>query len=252
LDKEAMTSEQDPSAIPPQEWNTPEHRDDGPEGGTHALAHRAEHAIESADAESLPVLEAFQEFLETERQRSRRRIAILSSVFAVILCALAGWGIWFARSSLRPVRHDFMVMQADLESYQRKSARDARHIDNLLDRLGHQDRELRETVSQERQALAETRVNLEQETQGLRNDVDSMRGIIRDLQQENARLRQNLSGVESRVPALISQVQETLKRVETATPLAPLPEPASRGPLVLAVTPRGSERTVTWRLPLPE
>ena len=42
-----------------------------------------------AAGRSLPVLEAFQEFLEEERRRTRNRILILSAVFLIVLLTVA-------------------------------------------------------------------------------------------------------------------------------------------------------------------
>lgn len=62
---------------------------------------------------SLPVLEAFQEFLEEERKRSRNRMLILSAVFTLLLLCVIFFGLFIGavylnrmKSELNQVKHN--------------------------------------------------------------------------------------------------------------------------------------------------
>jgi hypothetical protein len=57
-------------------------------------------AGEDTDEESMPVLNAFRQFLEAERRRSRRQMITLVCVFSVLVAALLGSGGWYLKSRL--------------------------------------------------------------------------------------------------------------------------------------------------------
>lgn len=61
-------------------------------------------AASQSGSDAFPVLKAFQDYLESERQRARQRTVILSGIFAVvILVVIAGFmAIWF--STMRDMR----------------------------------------------------------------------------------------------------------------------------------------------------
>jgi len=62
-------------------------------------------AASNAGAESFPVLKAFQDYIETEREQARKRVVSLSVLFAVIICAVVGGflatGIYLLRDRAR-------------------------------------------------------------------------------------------------------------------------------------------------------
>ena len=73
------------SEIPPR--HTPDTSSyDAPEsgGGMVAMYNAASHA----NAESFPVLKAFQDYLEAERTQARKRVIQLSVFFAVLMCVV--------------------------------------------------------------------------------------------------------------------------------------------------------------------
>lgn len=55
-------------------------------------------AASQSGGDAFPVLKAFQDYLETERQRARQRMVILSAIFAIIFIAVIGAfiAIWFS------------------------------------------------------------------------------------------------------------------------------------------------------------
>ncbi|MFO7534180.1 MAG: hypothetical protein R6X19_00590 [Kiritimatiellia bacterium] len=52
------------------------------------------------DEESMPVLNAFRQFLEAERRRSRRQLIALVCVFSALVAALLGSGGWYLKTRL--------------------------------------------------------------------------------------------------------------------------------------------------------
>ena len=61
-------------------------------------------AAAQAGGDAFPVLKAFQDYLESERQRARHRMMTLSIVFAVVIVAVVGAFTLFWYSSMRGVQ----------------------------------------------------------------------------------------------------------------------------------------------------
>ena len=61
-------------------------------------------AASQAGGDAFPVLKAFQDYLESERQRARNRMMTLSIVFAVVIVAVVGAFALFWYSSMRGVQ----------------------------------------------------------------------------------------------------------------------------------------------------
>lgn len=57
-------------------------------------------AGEDTDEESMPVLNAFRQFLEAERRRARRQMITLVCVFSALVAGLLGAGGWYLRTRL--------------------------------------------------------------------------------------------------------------------------------------------------------
>ncbi len=58
---------------------------------------------EALDEDSLPVLNAFRQFLDAERRRAKRQMLLLIAGFVVVLASLAGGGGWYIWHVLRRV-----------------------------------------------------------------------------------------------------------------------------------------------------
>ena len=72
---------------------------EGTEGQAHVpstLRMPAELAdMENVTTESLPVLQAFQDFLETERKHARRQVMAVTTFFLILFLIVAGAGAFF-------------------------------------------------------------------------------------------------------------------------------------------------------------
>jgi hypothetical protein len=217
-------------------------------------------ALEQADAESMPVLAAFQQFLEAERIRSRNRMITLSIAFATVLIVLMVAGTIVAVSMFRPVQQEFLSLQDDIDVYQRQSERSAERVDRMLDRIQEQDRRFRDQIAQERQSHAETKAELGLQKKQIEADLEHVQELVQALRMENLQLQRNIENVQSDIPELLGEVRDTLRGMDgapagasRATPPLPLiPAAPVSGPLVLNITPAGSDQALTWRLPWPE
>lgn len=226
-----------------------------------SLAMRQDAALEQADADSMPVLAAFQQFLEAERIRSRNRMITLSIAFATVLIVLMVAGTVVAVSMFRPVQREFLSLQDDIDSYQRQSERAAERIDRMLERFQDQDRRFRDQIAGERQAHAETKTELSLQKKQIEADLEHVQRLVQELRRGNMRLQRNIENVQNDTPEMLGEVPDALRGIDgvrgggasrSTPPLPVIPAAPVSGPLVLNITPAGSDQALTWRLPWPE
>jgi hypothetical protein len=206
---------------------------------------------------SLPVLEAFQEFLEAERRRAHRRMLAMAA-FGLILFILLGAGGFFAGTVLfRQVAGDVRDVRTDLASVRGASRKIEAQTQLKLKEFSSRTGELQATLDAERRALVSVREELGSRLGQTDEDIDGMHTVIDTLRDENRRLRRELARVQDILPMLTADL-ETVRRVvkdgpvalrkeESEEPAGPIPTMVS-----MSITPSGAERPVAWRLPIPE
>lgn len=231
------------------------------------LARRQDAAVASADSESMPVLAAFQEFLEAERLRSRQRMIWISVAFGVTLVIFLTAATIIGVKVLKPMQQEVTSLQTQVDVYERQSARAADRVAGMTARLREQDRRLQTQLAAERQAHAATRTALNNRQAGVTTNLLAVQSVVRKLQRENARLQQGMAYMQADLPDLLGDVRDTLRGLKagqaapaTASPLPstapPSPPPAAATtettPLDLTITPQGSRKSLKWRLIVPE
>lgn len=248
---------------PTGSWDEPEKASNAPtdEDAIRALAHRETSEL-AIDGEPLPVLEAFQQFLEAERKRSRRRIIILSTAFSTVLLVVVISGIIMGASMLRPLHDNYRKMQSDMDAFNRATSRSKGKIDDMFERFGKQDRRLVEELARERQSVAETKEKLSNKTKQFEDDVARIHRLMGRLHAQNRELRKSIAEQNELIPALIAEASTPGHSVEPAnaeSPVGPLRSASSqvkgqpkRETLRLAIRPDGFESSVAWRIPIPE
>jgi hypothetical protein len=234
-----------------------------PDFTPHALAQRQAAGLETANTESMPVLEAFQQFLDAERRRSRNRMILLSAAFAGVLIIVIAAGVVAALSYVRPVQAGLATLQRDIGGSERRATRAARKVDEAMEQLSQRDRRLREDIGRDKQSLTEAQVTIKQQTESLQTDMDRSKDILRQLQQDNLRLRSELKAATVPAPSLAaaptvpapSSPQEAVA-AERPVPVAPGrftagPQRGSRS-FELSIAPVGADEGVAWRISVPE
>ena len=236
-----------------------------PDFAAHAVVRRQGVGIEPADAESMPVLEAFQQFLDTERRRSRNRMLILSAVFSVVLLIVIAGGVAAALSYMRPVQAGLAELQQGINGSERRASRAARRVDQAVEQLTLRERHLREEMGRDKQSIAEAQTSIRQQTDTLQAEMARTRDILRQLQQDNLRLREELrASPTGRGPVAVGP-GPTLGSLPPAAPAAAtqpaVPTRAERTAATLAraprafelrITPVGQDEAVPWRVSVPE
>jgi hypothetical protein len=200
-------------------------------------------------AESLPVLDAFQQFLDVERKRSRSRMVTLTLVLIVVFVAVAAISLTVALVYTRQFRNDFTDMKGQVSEFQRTSEKLNEDTRTSLQKF---DGEVRDVAS----TATDAKARAEQHDAALSKLQDS----VTLLETQNDVLRTDLARLNSGFPAVSSTVEDLQKQVarlsyksiRQTTEDQKLPAQVSRQALVMPIVPRGKTNAVPWRIPFPE
>lgn len=241
-----------------------------PESATHAhaLTARTQGELVQASGEDLPVLEAFQRFLDAEREQARRRMFIMAASFSAVLIVLVAAGIYYSLSMIRPVRQDFRTLNSNVHIAEKNRERSENRLSSVIDRLHQDGKTIKERLANDKQALAETRADIRIKTQTLEYQLTDTKKTLTELRQQNRQLREQIAEVKNDVPALALEMKTVLEKIKDSNTPQALPEPEvksaiaepktplmhrpSTGAISMTILPAGSHEPIPWRLPIPE
>jgi hypothetical protein len=224
--------------------------------------------------ESMPVLNAFRQFLDAERRRARRRQMALAGVFIALLAAVMAVGVIVGRRHLAR-------MQAEVDAAREESVRDRAESEEHMRRMALTAADMsdaREQVQQDLRGVAEGTAALRQElTNQLRaarqelvrqvafqtNEILRLQDVIASLQIENAQLGNRLATMaaaprtENVLPETppgqddgLTPIPEPLPAAGDERMDAPAAPPVEAGAVPLTLRPQNLPRPVQIRLPV--
>lgn len=177
-----------------------------------------------ARPESLPVLAAFQEFLEQERKRARRGILALTALslalVAFVLCA----GFFAGMIILERMALDFSNIQKDLLAFESRTL------------------DLKETT---RSALTTLAADVAGQVQLGASERERINSRINEL-------RNIIAALGTAQPAPDGLFVHNPPGTTDARGENEVGESAAADVIVMSILPRGSNRHVLWRVPIPE
>jgi len=145
---------------------------------------------------SLPVLEAFQTFLENEQRKARRRMLAITAFALVLLCTATGGGYLLVRQQLQKAQADFRTVDSRTDSIAQtvdalKRSQDA-DIQALEDRFREESNQIvaqYSSLQQEQQATLETLRN---------NNLAPLEERLVILESQNAELMAQLEALQTK------------------------------------------------------
>jgi hypothetical protein len=210
---------------------------------------------QARDGQALPVLQAFHEFLEVERRRTRAQMLALTGIFLLLLLCVAGAGIlsgvYFVHSSDRQMT----ALHAQLANVQQQSGAIRAETEAKLFALGGDATGLQRQVDSAEAAMAALRSRMDAGAGGQSNQLAELRRLLAAVQQQNSALASGLKSIDSRLrTAPRAPAPETRK--EKPEELASLPgdgaEPAGGRWIQVAVKPPEAAEKISLLLPIPE
>ncbi len=148
--------------------------------------------------ENLPVLNAFNEFLNLERRAGRRRFRLAVLCFGLVLAVLLAVGLWIGRSMVDQL---YGALGAERE----RAAGERQHLGSELSGIAEATGALREQLALRDRALGSTRATLARHVDGQSNAVERIHATVAALERELT-LLENRIGELTRPPETVATV----------------------------------------------
>ena len=225
--------------------------------------------MDSVSTESLPVLKAFQDFLETERKHARRQVAAVTAFFLILFLIVAGAGAFFGYVYFGQMNQQIASLQGELDRAKTSMRKETSEIlsgliartDDLSTRMVDGDTIVRKATSEISQSVSNS-------ISSKLAEIEVIRSEIRDLEDENRNLRSDLARLRSaQYQPVTSGADTSMAAAATSSPMTPpsgidtpdlrkAPTPPDTGnalePLEMAILAPGSTTTMKWRIPISE
>lgn len=229
-----------------------------------SLQARMSNRVERRMAGDFPVLEAFQQFLESERRRTRRHALFLTGMFIVASLGVASVSVFVGVYVYRHMRSEVQTVQGSLQSVQAQSrdfqARTQSQVEKVVGAA-------RESTASRKRMEGDVKSQAAK-LAAYEQTIATMRKKMADLELRNQALDQDLESVRDVIPSLSSDLGvvvnmlEQSKAAEAAAARQPTPSteplevsgPARNLAITLAIAPGpgGAGASVPWRLLIPE
>ena len=220
------------SEIPPK--HTPDASAyDTPEagGGLVAMYNAASHA----NAESFPVLKAFQDYLEAERAQARKRVVQLSVLFAVLMTVVvggfltAGIAMWRSNDQRVDKLLEAVIAQKTTPAPAAAPANVVQTSPVPYDSAKQMSRvasELQSTLDKKLDSVNETAAKVNEKVASQDGELDKLRLELRQMREQSSKLKDELVTIKA----------ESKKPVVAPAPVVthPLPVTAAVAPTALA------------------
>jgi len=242
--------------------NVPMAPPEGSEGKTKSIPVKTDsHALQET-LDSLPVLEAFQEFLEVERAKTRRRLLVLSLSYLFLLAVIISGGLFGGmivirrfNANIQKVQDNFQLVQNDVSNLKAQALKSRADTDTLSARLSEEAIKIRTDLGS---SSDETKNKILSQVNTHDDRISKMDDKLLSLQKENATLRNSLISMQKQWMSLTNELVTSLVQVRNLKAQA-VKEPAAAQQMAsilrtisIPITPRGQKHPVEWRIPIPE
>jgi len=188
---------------------------------------------------TLPVLEAFQEFLDAERERVRERMRILTAFVSLILLCVVGGSILVGSFFFRKIKEN-------METFRTESRTALTQLAVKTEKIRD---EMEEEIRMEQETMLKTRSDIKKHANNYDNELEALKEVFSTLEHENKSLKKDISAMRSEWPALSRSVEALLSEIERLHALNPeYPVDTFMMPIIRP----GKTRATMWRLPIPE
>jgi cell division protein FtsB len=199
------------------------------------------------NAGALPVLAAFQDFLEVERRRTRNRIAAVALLFLALLLAMGAVAGYFGLTYYRRADRQVTAMRSGVESVRTATEQLRAESRRELERLDRRAAELEAAITRDLGTRQDSTTALNTRVADMGGDVSRLQAMLAELEatqaEREALIRDQWTTLSNRLDAALA----------LAARPAPPPPPATDPDrcVVLAILPDGGGTAVDWRIPLP-
>jgi len=207
--------------------------------------------------EALPVLEAFQAFLDVERQRTRRRMVVMTLFFVAVLIGVAVISLVIGMTLLGDVQDDFRKVKDEIAANRREALLARENAFSAISAFRDQSTQLHADLERDRQALTAVQESVTDRSAQYAGKIDELAEIVGTLVLENSDLRDDVGQLKAGFPGRPDDLSGAIR--EIAGLHSRIYDPDAIGPLkarptslVLSIQPPSAPEAVAWRLPIPE
>lgn len=209
--------------------------------------------------QSLPVLQAFHEFLEIERRRTRARMLVLSAIFVMLLLCILGAGVLAALYFSKSVDGEMSALQTQLQEVRKQSG--ALHADAQarLASLSGEAAQLHKQVLGTQAAVDAVRREMAVGVTGQADQLSELRKLLASVADQNSALASGLDSLGARLMSITAAPPAVVRappegEPEPASPPLPDLEPLPPGErwIQVDVTPPGAAEKIPLMLSIPE
>jgi hypothetical protein len=222
----------------------------------------------AVSADSLPVLQAFQDFLESERKQARRQIRAVTSFFLLLFLIITGAGAFFGYVYFGKMNNQIALMNNEIlflngELNQTKSTMSIetkKLLSGLADRTDALSTRIVDGDVLIKQATAKISSSFSNSMTASFVELEQIRDSLAALQKDNRSLRQDLATINITPPATSPSMEMASSSSsypsETSTSLpaerkVPKPPTSSElSPLEIGILAPGSSNAMKWRIPI--
>lgn len=212
--------------------------------------------------ESLPVLEAFQSFLDAERKKTRKRIMAVSVFFLILIGVASGAAVMAGMLLAKQVKKDVSGMRDEVSAVRSEARKYQQDVEKALSSFTTEAEKLREEVKKETAAGSS---ELTSQVSSYNEELAELKTTLQTVENENTVLRGDLTRLQTGFPAFSNDIHRVIQellggsRRPPAAEVGPVavaqPVRKAAGPsqdLIIALTPANSANTVAWCIPIPE
>ncbi len=200
----------------------------------------------ASQQESLPVLEAFQEFLDYERRRTRRKLLTVSLFFLLLIMVILGAGGGIAYMFMRKVEDNVGSVESGLANLDESWQQDRQQIESSVAKALADAGRLKQNLEKERDTLRKLENALTSRSKGTDVQIRKLVQALLALNKKNNSLQSDLTNVRQKLEATSTREESAINTEPGAVPQAP------SGFLELPIAVNNSRQTMNWRIPIPE
>jgi cell division protein FtsB len=215
----------------------------------------------AVSADSLPVLQAFQDFLESERKHARRQIMTVTSFFLLLFLIITGAGAFFGYVYFEKMNNEIVFLHSELSrSKSTMSIETKKRLSGLADRTDALSTRIVDGDVLIKQATAEISSTFSNSMTASFAELDQIRNSLAALQKENRSLRHDLATINITPPATSPSMEMASSSSsypsETSTSLPAVrkvpkpPTSSALSPLEIGILAPGSSNAMKWRIPI--
>ena len=214
-----------------------------------SLAPRENYGI-AETPDSLPVLQAFHEFIESERKTARNRLITLSLFFIAVVISVIAAAMFVSVTFFDQVRSDVNIVQAESVNTRQQLATARAATERALTGLDERTALLRQDIIKD-----------DKQRTSLASKLGQMDEVIIMLELENSSLKKNLGAMSEQLPQFsnslnlaMAEMQRLRKLVDEAGRRDTVSATTGGGgsTIVASIVLPGSETGTAWHFPIPE